>query len=59
MKNNTKPWTHECIVLGPSGNIQGSTKYFDNMTVRFLNRLTTEELTMSAKFIIKIDQWVT
>ncbi len=30
--NTSRPWTHPCIALGPSGNVQGSTKCFDLLT---------------------------
>ena len=56
--NNMKPRTHKRMILGPSGNIQGSTKCFDNLTGKVLKRGTVEELTMPAKVIIKMDQWV-
>ena len=42
VKNDMKPWTYECISLGPSGNIQGSTKYFDTLTDRVLYNFIIE-----------------
>ena len=53
-----KPWTHECMLLGPSSNIQGYTKYFDTLKGRVLKHSKIEELPMPVRVIRKIYQWV-
>ena len=57
LTNDMKPWKHKYIKLGPSGNIQGYTKYFDTLTGRVLKRHTIEEFPMPARAIRKMDQW--
>ena len=37
VKNYMKPRIRQLIVLGPSGNIQGSTKHFDTLMGNLLN----------------------
>ena len=42
VSNNTKPRTHECITLVPSGNIQGLENVIDTLTSRVLKRCKIE-----------------
>ena len=58
LEKNMKPWTHECMLLGPSSNIQGYTKYFDTLKGRVLKHSKIEELPMPVRVIRKIYQWV-
>ena len=44
--NDMKSRTHECTVMGPSSNWQGSTKCFDSFTIKVVTRCTVKEVPM-------------
>ena len=54
-----KLWKHECIILGPSDDIQGFTIFFGNITGIFVKYCTIEELPNNVSVIRKMYQWVT
>ena len=45
------PWTHECIACGPTGNLQGSVKFFCLATGRILKRCLFTALPMPDRVI--------
>ena len=56
--NNMKPQTYACIVLGPSGNLQGSQKVFDIYTGQTLKSRTTEDFPMPDRVVRRMSYWV-
>ena len=44
MTNDNNPRTHGCIALGPSGNRQGSLKYFDLQTDNVVPRRVIKQI---------------
>ena len=51
------PRTHECIALGPAGNIQGSLKCFDIKTGKVVTRRSFTEFPMPDRVIKKVNHW--
>ncbi len=53
---NTMAWqTHECIALGPTGNLQGSVKFYCLMTGRVLKRCSFTPMPMPDWVIKRVD----
>jgi hypothetical protein len=53
--NTMTPHTHECIVLGPTGNLQGSMKFYCLATGRVLKRRSFTALPMPDRIIKQVD----
>eukprot|EP00804_Cyclotella_cryptica_P018337 CCRYP_015465-RA/>CCRYP_015465-RA protein AED:0.55 eAED:-0.03 QI:0/0/0/0.2/1/1/5/0/374 len=49
-------WTHETICMGPTGNMQGSYKFYCLSTKKKLTRRQWDELPMPKSIIRKVDQ---
>ena len=49
--NKMKDRTHSCLSLGSSGNLQGSLKCFDILTVKFVIRRTIKVLSIPDRFL--------
>jgi hypothetical protein len=53
---NTMAWrTHECIALGPTGNLQGSIKFYCFMTGRVLKHRSFTPMPMPDRVIKRVD----
>ena len=55
--NDNTPHTHSCILLGPSGNQQGSVKCFDLETGKVVVRITINQIPWPEKMIKKASAW--
>ena len=55
--NTTRDRTHPCIALGPSGNLQGSTKCFDLLTGKVVVRRTVKELPWPDRLLKLVNKW--
>jgi hypothetical protein len=53
--NTMTPQTHECIALGPTGNLQGSVKFYCLTTGRVLNRCSFTPMPMPDRVIKRDD----
>ena len=57
--NDMTSRTHECIALGPSGNWQGSTKYFDLTSGKVVTCHTVKEVPMPDRIKKLVEKWGT
>ena len=53
--NTMTPRTHEAIALGPTGNLQGSVKFYCLNTGRVLKRRSFTAMPMPARFIRRVN----
>lgn len=57
LSNNFTPRTHHLICMEPTGNLQGTYKFFCLDTGRTLKRRVFKELYMPASVIRKVESW--
>ena len=56
--NIMKDRTHSCLSLGPAGNLQGSLKCCDILTIKVVTRRTIKVLPVLDRFLKTLNSWV-